>query len=72
MILSAALDKGYIFMSLIAILTSVIGGVYYLSIIKELFFEKSNYIEKNKSKSFLNFLFLSSSCAFVYFVRVIC
>jgi len=40
MILSAALDNGYIFMTLIAILTSVIGGVYYLAIIKELFFEK--------------------------------
>ena len=38
MVLSAALDKGYIFLSLIAILTSVIGGVYYLNIIKEIFF----------------------------------
>lgn len=38
MVLSAALDNGYIFLSLIAILTSVIGGVYYLNIIKEIFF----------------------------------
>ena len=38
MVLSAALDKGYIFLSLVAILTSVIGGVYYLNIIKEIFF----------------------------------
>jgi len=38
MVLSAALDSGYIFLSLIAILTSVIGGVYYLNIIKEIFF----------------------------------
>jgi NADH-ubiquinone oxidoreductase chain 2 len=38
MVLSAALDSGYIFISLIAILTSVIGAVYYLNIIKEIFF----------------------------------
>jgi len=38
MVLSAALDNGYIFLSLIAILTSVIGAVYYLNIIKEIFF----------------------------------
>jgi len=43
MVLSAALDKGLIFLSLIAILTSVIGGVYYLNIIKEIFFNKSQY-----------------------------
>jgi NADH-ubiquinone oxidoreductase chain 2 len=33
MVLSAALDNGYIFLSLIAILTSVIGAGYYLNII---------------------------------------
>jgi len=43
MVLSAALDSGYIFLSLIAILTSVIGAVYYLNIIKEIFFYKSDY-----------------------------
>ena len=43
MVLSAALDKGYIFLSLIAILTSVIGAVYYLSIIKEIFFYLPEY-----------------------------
>jgi NADH-ubiquinone oxidoreductase chain 2 len=43
MVLSAALDKGLIFLSLIAILTSVIGGIYYLSIVKEMFFSKSEY-----------------------------
>jgi len=42
MILSAALDKGYIFMSLIAILTSVISAVYYLAVIKNIFFVKNN------------------------------
>jgi NADH-ubiquinone oxidoreductase chain 2 len=43
MVLSAALDKGLIFLSLIAILTSVIGGVYYLGIIKEMFFSLPEY-----------------------------
>src|SRR6266568_153124 len=43
MILSAALDNGYIFMSLVAILTSVISAVYYLAIIKQIFFEKPSY-----------------------------
>jgi NADH-ubiquinone oxidoreductase chain 2 len=43
MVLSAALDKGLIFLSIIAILTSVIGGVYYLNIIKEIFFGESEY-----------------------------
>jgi NADH-ubiquinone oxidoreductase chain 2 len=41
MVLSASLDSGYIFMSIIAILTSVIGAVYYLYLVKQIFFEKS-------------------------------
>ena len=44
MVLSAALDNGYIFLALIAILTSVISAVYYLGIIKQVFFDKSDYI----------------------------
>ena len=43
MVLSAALDSGYIFLTLVAILTSVISAVYYLNIIKEVFFDKSDY-----------------------------
>jgi NADH-ubiquinone oxidoreductase chain 2 len=43
MVLSAALDNGYIFLSLIAIITSVIGAVYYLNVIKEIFFYTSEY-----------------------------
>ncbi|KAL0758283.1 NADH dehydrogenase subunit 2 (mitochondrion) [Colletotrichum acutatum] len=43
MVLSAALDKGYIFITLIAILTSVVGGVYYLTIVKEIFFYTPQY-----------------------------
>jgi NADH-ubiquinone oxidoreductase chain 2 len=41
--LSAALDQGYIFMALLAILTSVINAVYYLAVIKQIFFDKPNY-----------------------------
>jgi len=44
MILSAAIDNGYIFMSLVAILTSVISAVYYLAIIKQIFFDKPDYL----------------------------
>lgn len=43
MILSAAIDNGYIFMALVAILTSVISAVYYLAIIKQIFFDKPDY-----------------------------
>ena len=43
MVLSAALDSGYIFLTLIAILTSVISAVYYLNIIKQVFFDKPEY-----------------------------
>ena len=38
MVLSAALDSGYVFMALIAILTSVVGAGYYLNLVKEIFF----------------------------------
>lgn len=44
MILSAAIDSGYIFISLVAILTSVIGAAYYLNLIKQIFFFKHDYI----------------------------
>jgi NADH-ubiquinone oxidoreductase chain 2 len=51
MILSAALDNGYIFMSLIAIITSVIGAAYYLNLVKQVFFYKSNYKENNSTNN---------------------
>jgi NADH-ubiquinone oxidoreductase chain 2 len=44
MVLSAALDKGYVFIVLIGIFTSVIGGVYYLNIVKETFFYEPSSI----------------------------
>src|SRR3984885_3907099 len=43
MVLSAALDSGFIFLTLVAILTSVISAVYYLNVIKQIFFDKPEY-----------------------------
>ena len=52
MILSAAIDNGYIFMSLVAIITSVISAVYYLTIIKQIFFDKNDYRLNEQLESF--------------------
>jgi hypothetical protein len=52
MILSSALENGFIFIVLISIITSTIGGVYYLNILKTLFFEKSDYNKHNLSVNF--------------------
>jgi len=49
-VLSAALDEGYYFIAIIAILTSVISAVYYLNIIKEMIF-KNNENEINREIS---------------------
>jgi len=57
MVLIAALDKGYLFITLVAILTSVISAVYYLVLVKFMFFEDSIYKLNNeiyKSKLFIN------------------
>jgi NADH-ubiquinone oxidoreductase chain 2 len=43
MVLSAALDSGYVFLALVAIITSVISAVYYLNVIKQIFFDKPEY-----------------------------
>jgi len=48
MVLSAALDNGFVFLTLVAILTSVISAVYYLNIIKNIFFEKPDYYLNEK------------------------
>ena len=45
MILSAALDNGYVFISLVAIITSVIGAAYYLNLIKQIFFYKKSDLD---------------------------
>lgn len=50
MILSAALDKHFVFLVFVAILTSVIGAAYYLNLVKQFFFFKDDY-QKNPSFS---------------------
>jgi NADH-ubiquinone oxidoreductase chain 2 len=63
------LDNGYIFITLVAILTSVISAVYYLVIVKSIFFEENDqkinpnfnnlnalaYIGDKNTKSIVNF-----------------
>jgi NADH-ubiquinone oxidoreductase chain 2 len=48
MILTTAIDKGFIFTVIIAIITSVISAVYYLILIKNIYFQKSDYKLNNK------------------------
>jgi NADH-ubiquinone oxidoreductase chain 2 len=43
MILSAALQSGFIFITFVAIITSVISAVYYLNIIRFMFFDLNSY-----------------------------
>ena len=50
MILSVALDNGYVFLTLTAILTSVISAVYYLNVIKQISFDKLEYKLKQDFK----------------------
>ena len=58
MVLSSAIDKGYVFMSVLIVLTSVIGGVYYLVIIKHIFFDSSIYKLNNSLKNLSLNLFI--------------
>jgi NADH-ubiquinone oxidoreductase chain 2 len=65
-VLSAAIANGYIFSSLVAILTSIIGGVYYLNIIKEMFFFKSDYtLNISNSSDDISKLFVSSALSII-------
>jgi NADH-ubiquinone oxidoreductase chain 2 len=43
MVLTSALDANYTVLVIIAILTSVIGAVYYLNVIKTIYFENTEY-----------------------------
>ena len=52
MILSASIDNGYFFMALVAILTSVISAAYYLAIVKQIFFDKPDYVLNNELSNF--------------------
>jgi len=50
MVFSAALQEGYIFLTLIGVLTSVISAVYYLFIVKTMFFDGYSYTYFNSLK----------------------
>ena len=50
MVFSAALQEGFVFLTLIAVLTSVISAVYYLFIVKTMFFENHSYSYFTKLK----------------------
>jgi NADH-ubiquinone oxidoreductase chain 2 len=54
LVLSAALEKGYIFMVLVAIITSVIGAAYYLNVIKVVFFDENKCDIKSEFINILN------------------
>lgn len=60
MVLSAALDSGYVFLALIAVLTSVISAVYYLGVIKQVFFDKTEYKLSQYRKKFIYPIIISS------------
>lgn len=59
-VLYAALSQGFYFLAIVAVLTSVVGGVYYLSIVKTMFFDKPELTE-NTSDSFHTNSYTSSS-----------
>jgi NADH-ubiquinone oxidoreductase chain 2 len=48
MVFSAALQEGFVFLTLVGVLTSVISAVYYLFIVKTMFFEEHSYTFSNK------------------------
>ena len=76
MVISAALDSGYIFLTLISILTSVIGAVYYLGIIKQVFFDRSEYkrflvLKKKRNGNILNILYVNISYVYIYILYLL-
>ena len=52
MVLTAALDSGKIILVLVGVLTSVVGAVYYLTVIKTIYFDKSDYIMSDRYVEF--------------------
>jgi NADH-ubiquinone oxidoreductase chain 2 len=52
LVLSAALQGGFYFLALVGILTSVIGAVYYLAILKAVFFDQPDYKPSPQGNSF--------------------
>jgi NADH-ubiquinone oxidoreductase chain 2 len=71
MILSAALDNGYIFLTIIAILTSVISAVYYLNIIKEVFFDRPEYRVNPILKNKFMYILYKDNCNLFYYKNIV-
>jgi NADH-ubiquinone oxidoreductase chain 2 len=73
MVLITAIDKGYIFTTLIAILTSVISAVYYLVLVKMIFFDESIYkINKEISTNkFINYTNVTMSSFFSFGISIL-
>jgi len=61
MVLTSALNNNYTILVIVAVLTSVIGAVYYLSIIKTIYFNTKEYIKSYKivQMSLSNYLSIS-------------
>lgn len=60
MVLSAAIDSGFVFLTLIAILTSVVSAVYYLSVIKQVFFDEHENKLKPDHGKFIKLAYITS------------
>ena len=65
MVLSAALQDGFIFLAFIAVITSVISAVYYLYVIKTMFFDTHTYIVSKRAKYIYSIITLSSSLSII-------
>ena len=63
MVLSAALDGGYIFITITAILTSVVSAGYYLNVIKQVFFDETEL------KLYKNLESMSQDCEILPYVN---
>jgi len=66
-VLLAALQGGYYFIVLIAVLASVVSAVYYLHIVKTIFFDESEYVRKEGLEN----VYLSSSLSLTISVLTI-
>ena len=65
MVLSAALQDGFIFLAFIAVITSVISAVYYLYVIKTMFFDTHTYLVSKRTKYLNSIIALSSSLSII-------
>ena len=86
MVFSSALQEGFIFLTLVGVLTSVISAVYYLFIVRTMFFDSHSYtyynkldkvkiplilMEKNKTKKFFADSGYSLSSSFTLSISVL-